>query len=44
MSNAKPPRLAWVALLLTLLPPGQTWAEANIVRIAQSYGLVYDPG
>jgi NitT/TauT family transport system substrate-binding protein len=43
MSHRKWSIMAFVLLLLTLLPPRQAWAEADTVRIAQPYGLVYLP-
>jgi NitT/TauT family transport system substrate-binding protein len=43
MSGRKWLSLASVALLLTLVLPRQTRAEADTVRIAQPYGLVYLP-
>ncbi len=43
MSGRKWSSLAWVPLLLALCSPHQARAEANTVRIAQPYGLVYLP-
>jgi hypothetical protein len=35
--------VAWIPMLLALLLPHQAHAEANTVRIAQPYGLLYLP-
>ena len=43
MSGRKWSSLALVPLLLTLVLPVRAWAEADTVRIAQPYGLVYLP-
>jgi NitT/TauT family transport system substrate-binding protein len=43
MSGRESPSFRWVPLLLALLLPQQARAEADTVRIAQPYGLVYLP-
>lgn len=43
MSNAKWSRRAWILLFLAVWPVAQAHAEADTVRIAQPYGLLYLP-
>ncbi|MEA2728706.1 MAG: sulfonate transport system substrate-binding protein [Acetobacteraceae bacterium] len=43
MSGGNWSKLTLVALLLSFLLPRQVWAEADRVRIAQPYGLLYLP-